>query len=100
MITVYFWSASERSTLEIFAVCAGTEEVREYKNISPRESLTWLSWCTLVYDAYGRLALLVLLWKLALSKPFSSDVICSNGLRSHPLKKNALLKFQGQGNNF
>lgn len=64
------------------------------KPFSPREILAWSSWCTLVDDAYGRLALLLHLSKCALSKPFSRNVFFTNVLSSAPFKK-VILEISG-----
>lgn len=87
------WSASERS-LEMFTVSAGTKWVTESKNpFTPREGVAWSSWCTLLYDdAYGKLALLLHLWKLYLSKPLSSNIVFSNVLSSAPFKNKVIFE--------
>lgn len=72
---------------------------REQEPFCQREShLVKLVHVSDVSDACVKLVLLLLLQKPALSKPFSGDVLFSNGLSSTSFKKSWFLRFQGQGN--
>lgn len=94
-------SLGKKYLRNIYCVCRDWMNDREEnKNpFPPRGSLTWLSWCSLVCNAYRRIVivLLSLLRKHTTSKHFESSVFIPVCICSSPLMKSWLLRFQGQG---